>query len=48
MVAAREHALASYKGKIPKEVLGKYTQIVLTDRSELSAGREIGVMSPTT
>ena len=48
MVAAREHALASYKGNIPKEVLGKYTQIVLTDRSELSAGREIGVMSPTT
>jgi DNA-binding transcriptional LysR family regulator len=48
MVAAREHPLASYKGKIPKEVLGKYTQIVLTDRSELSAGREIGVMSPTT
>ena len=48
MVAAREHALASYKGKIRKEVLGKYTQIVLTDRSELSAGREIGVMSPTT
>jgi len=29
-------------------VLSKYTQIVLTDRSELSAGRELGVMSPTT
>src|SRR6202166_2589847 len=48
MVAAREHPLASYKGKIPKAVLGKHTQIVLTDRSELSAGRELGVMSPTT
>jgi DNA-binding transcriptional LysR family regulator len=48
MVAAREHPLASYKGKIPKEVLGKYTQIVLTDRSELSAGRECGVFSPAT
>ena len=48
MVAARDHPLASYKGKIPKEVLSKYTQIVLTDRSELSAGRELGVMSPTT
>src|SRR5579863_2103559 len=47
MVAAREHPLASYKGKIPKEILGKHTQIVLTDRSELSAGREFGVMSPT-
>jgi DNA-binding transcriptional LysR family regulator len=48
MVVAREHPLASYKGKIPKEVLSKHTQIVLTDRSELSAGREMGVMSPTT
>jgi DNA-binding transcriptional LysR family regulator len=48
MVASREHPLASYKGKIPKEVLGKYTQMVLTDRSELSAGREMGVMSPAT
>jgi DNA-binding transcriptional LysR family regulator len=48
MVAAREHPLASYKGKIPKQVLGKHTQIILTDRSELSAGREFGVMSPTT
>ena len=48
MVAARDHALASYKGKIPKEVLGKHTQIVLTDRSDLSSGREFGVMSPTT
>src|SRR5882724_7723525 len=48
MVAAIDHPLASYKGKIPKDVLGKHTQIVLTDRSELSAGREMGVMSPTT
>ena len=48
MVAAREHPLALHKGKIPKEVLGKYLQLVLTDRSDLSAGREMGVMSPTT
>jgi DNA-binding transcriptional LysR family regulator len=48
MVAAADHPLASYKGKIPKDVLGKHTQIVLTDRSELSSGREMGVMSPTT
>jgi DNA-binding transcriptional LysR family regulator len=48
MVAARDHPLSSYKGKIPKEVLGRYTQIILTDRSELSSGREFGVMSPTT
>ena len=48
MVAARDHPLTLHKGKIPKEVLGKYTQIVLTDRSELSEGRDFGVMSPTT
>jgi DNA-binding transcriptional LysR family regulator len=46
MVAARDHALISYRGKIPKELLAKHTQIVLTDRSELSSGREFGVMSP--
>src|ERR1700756_3093051 len=48
MVAARDHPLASYRGKIPKDVLGKHTQIVLTDRSELSSGREFGVMSAAT
>jgi DNA-binding transcriptional LysR family regulator len=48
MVAAGDHALASYRGKIPKEVLAKHTQIVLTDRSELSSGREFGVMSSAT
>src|ERR1700720_2800758 len=26
MIAARDHPLSSYKGKIPKEVLGRYTQ----------------------
>src|ERR1700752_4775270 len=48
MVAARDHALTSYRGKIPKDVLAKHTQIVLTDRSELSSGREFGVMSSAT
>src|SRR5471032_2403768 len=48
MVAARDHALTSHRGKIPREALAKHTQIVLTDRSELSAGREVGVMSPNT
>jgi DNA-binding transcriptional LysR family regulator len=48
MVAAHDHPLAAYKGKIPREILGKYTQIVLTDRSDLSAGREFGVLSPAT
>jgi DNA-binding transcriptional LysR family regulator len=48
MVAASDHPLASRKGKIPKEALAKHTQIVLTDRSDLSSGRELGVMSPAT
>lgn len=48
MVAASSHPLASRKGKISREELSKHTQIVLTDRSRLSAGRELGVMSPAT
>src|SRR6202049_3996401 len=48
MVAAHDHPLTSYRGKIRKEALAKHTQIVLTDRSELSSGREFGVMSPAT
>ena len=48
MVAAVEHPLASHSGIIPKEELARHVQLVLTDRSELSAGREFGVMSPAT
>ena len=48
MVAAREHPLAKYKGIIPKSELAKHVQLVLTDRSSLSKGREFGVMSPST
>jgi DNA-binding transcriptional LysR family regulator len=48
MVAAREHPLARTAGVIPKTELAKHVQLVLTDRSELTAGREFGVMSPFT
>jgi DNA-binding transcriptional LysR family regulator len=48
MVAAREHPLASIKGVVPKTELAKHVQLVLTDRSELTSGREFGVMSPLT
>jgi DNA-binding transcriptional LysR family regulator len=48
MVCASDHPLASHQGKIPKDVLARHTQIVLTDRSDLSKGREFGVMSPLT
>src|ERR1700676_3912380 len=46
MVAAREHPLVAIKGTIAKTELAKHVQLVLTDRSELSAGREFGVFSP--
>jgi DNA-binding transcriptional LysR family regulator len=48
VVASREHPLARCKGRIPKPELAKHVQLVLTDRSELSAGRDYGVMSPST
>ena len=48
VVAAREHPLASIKGTIAKSELAKHVQLVLTDRTSLSEGREFGVMSPQT
>ena len=48
MVAAHDHPLAKIKGTIPKSELAKHVQLVLTDRSSLSKGREFGVMSPST
>jgi DNA-binding transcriptional LysR family regulator len=48
MVAAASHPLASYRGTIPKAELARHVQLVLTDRSTLSEGREFGVMSPLT
>jgi DNA-binding transcriptional LysR family regulator len=48
MVATPEHPLALIKGVISKTVLAKHVQLVLTDGSELTAGREFGVMSPLT
>jgi DNA-binding transcriptional LysR family regulator len=48
MVAAREHPLALFNGVIPKTELAKHVQLVLTDRSALTVGREFGVLSPLT
>jgi DNA-binding transcriptional LysR family regulator len=48
MVAAARHPLAAHQGLIPREELARHVQLVLTDRSDLSAGREFGVMSPST
>jgi DNA-binding transcriptional LysR family regulator len=48
MVAARNHPLAKLTGVIPKSELSKHVQLVLTDRSDLTQGREFGVISPLT
>ncbi|ANK85477.1 MULTISPECIES: LysR family transcriptional regulator [unclassified Rhizobium] len=48
VVAAADHPLAAIKGTIPRSELAKHVQLVLTDRTELSKGREFGVMSPHT
>lgn len=48
IVASSSHPLAAYQGVIPHEELIRHTQLVLTDRSDLSAGVEFGVMSPST
>jgi DNA-binding transcriptional LysR family regulator len=48
MVAASAHPLAAIVGVVPKSELAKHVQLVLTDRSDLTRGREFGVMSPLT
>ncbi|MBF9264097.1 LysR family transcriptional regulator [Paracidovorax cattleyae] len=48
MVAAADHPLAAYEGVIPHGELANHVQLVLTDRSDLSKGRDFGVLSPKT
>lgn len=48
MVASPRHPLARHRDMIPSAVLAEHVQLVLTDRSELSKGREFGVLSPRT
>jgi DNA-binding transcriptional LysR family regulator len=48
MLAAHDHPLASFDGLIPRSELARHVQLVLTDRSDLSAGREFGVLSSST
>jgi DNA-binding transcriptional LysR family regulator len=47
-VAAAHHPLAAIRGPAPTEELARHVQLVLTDRSNLTAGREFGVFSPRT
>jgi DNA-binding transcriptional LysR family regulator len=47
-VAAPSHPLAQWDGPIPAAMFAQHVQLVLTDRSTLSQGREFGVVSPRT
>lgn len=47
-VAAPDHPLASVGRRIPRHELAKHVQLVLTDRSDLTAGRDFAVASPST
>ncbi len=47
-VVAPSHPLAAYPGPIPQQQAGRHVQLVLTDRSTLTAGRNFGVMSAQT
>jgi Transcriptional regulator len=47
-VASACHPLASFSHRIPRRELAKHVQLVLTDRSDLTAGRDFGVASPST
>ncbi len=47
-VAAANHPLAARADRIPRSELARHVQLVLTDRSDLMAGRDYGVVSPST
>jgi hypothetical protein len=44
-VVAPDHPLAALEGPIDTHVLHQHVQLVLTDRSSLTAGRDYGVLS---
>ena len=48
IVASPDHPLAQRQGPLSRCDLANHVQLVLTDRTELSAGQEFGVFSPRT
>jgi DNA-binding transcriptional LysR family regulator len=48
MVTAKDHPLAAHQGTIPSTELKRHIQLVLTDRSALSGGKDFYVISPFT
>jgi DNA-binding transcriptional LysR family regulator len=47
-VASARHPLAAFRKKVPRSEVVKHVQLVLTDRTSLSAGKDFGVLSPQT
>jgi DNA-binding transcriptional LysR family regulator len=47
-VAAPTHPLAAHAGPIPTSALAPHVQLVLSDRSRLTAGQDLGVLAPRT
>lgn len=47
-VAAPDHPLARFSARIPRHEVARHIQLVLTDRSDLTTGRDFGVASPAT
>ena len=47
-VVGPDHPLAGRRGLIPAATMAKQVQLVLSDRTELSTGRDFGVLSPLT
>ncbi|GAB5096388.1 LysR family transcriptional regulator [Caballeronia sp. HLA56] len=47
-VASAQHPLAAIGRRITRRELGRHVQLVLTDRSDLTAGRDFGVASAST
>jgi DNA-binding transcriptional LysR family regulator len=47
-VTSPQHPLATYGRPVPSGELARHIQLVLTDRSTLSKGQELGVLSPRT
>jgi len=48
VVAAADHPLAKLRRRIDRETASRYVQLVLTDRSSLTQGREFGVFGDKT
>jgi DNA-binding transcriptional LysR family regulator len=47
-VVSSQHPLAKIRGKVSPAALQRHTQLVLTDRSSVTAGKDFGVLSQST